>query len=91
MENEEITIANELKASFNDGYLLGKYRFEAAKELEAGYSNNHNNNTDTSIQMLIKGINEGVKEIEKQHQKNLDEIQAAREESQQEKDLLPDI
>lgn len=93
MENEETHIDENLKEAYNYGYLIGKHRPEIAESLQASYSKKPDVETPGIITMLVEGIEQRVKEIENRGQieKGFEEIRKTRKNSEQEKDISPEI
>lgn len=90
MENEELTVAENLKAAFNNGYLIGRYKGDIGQILQENLSK-----TAESTEILKAfraGMEQGQKDIALEKQEiELKDIRRIRQKKEQSKELGRDL
>lgn len=90
MENEELTVDENLKAAFNNGYLIGKYKGDIGQILQENLSKAADNTE--ILKAFQAGIEQGQKDIALEKQEiELRDIRRIREKKEQEKELGRDL
>lgn len=92
MENEEITVANELKAAFNDGYQIGLYRPQLVSVFTSNSIKEQNFSQSGTLQTFFSGLEEGVLTQKKNDQieQHLRDLRSHRD-LEKENNISPDI
>lgn len=90
MENEETTVDENLKAAFNNGYLIGKYKGDIGQILQENLSKMAEG---TEILKAFRaGMEQGQKDIAlEKHEIELKDIRRIRQKNEQKKELGRDL
>lgn len=94
MENEEAKVNEALKTTFNDGYIIGKYRPELGKSLKEGIVKNNGGLRELGFQLFEKGLEVGGLDYQKNRDRidqNIDSLREIRESRNTNQDHSRDI
>lgn len=94
MESEEEQVDEKLKAKFNDGYLIGKFRPMLGQSLKEGIVKQNSELSELGLQLFEKGLEVGGLDYKKNRDRidqNIDSLREIRESRNTNQDHSRDI